>query len=192
MLEVIEPFSETLTNLQSRYGMVSKRNPFLSILSANFSNECDELVRCSKANYLMRLFLFRSFRMTPLQLVEAQLAAYNSGNLDAFCDNFAEDVEVYDGMGRDAKLVLKGMEEYRRRYAQRLAKNLSDDSTPDDNSPDGAGSSLHAEIVNRICLGNVVIDHERVTGLAEDAVEVLAIYHVVDELIARVYFVNRT
>ena len=125
--------------------------------------------------------LIWSGNMTPLQLVESQLAAYNAGDLDAFCANFSADVEVYEGLGRDAKLLLKGMEEYRRRYAARLAHD-HDASVP----------NLHAEIVARISLGNVVIDHECVTGIAKNAVEVIAIYEVQDKLIARVYFINRT
>ncbi len=47
---------------------------------------------------------------------------------------------------------------------------------------------LRAEIVNRIVLGNKVIDHERVWGVHAGPMEVAAVYDVVGERIERVWF----
>jgi hypothetical protein len=47
---------------------------------------------------------------------------------------------------------------------------------------------LRAEIVNRIVLGNKVIDHERIWGIRDGSIEVAAIYEVVEGLIARAWF----
>jgi hypothetical protein len=48
--------------------------------------------------------------------------------------------------------------------------------------------NLHATIVNRIVLGNKVIDHERVVGINEMPVEALAVYQVDDGRIRAVWF----
>jgi hypothetical protein len=49
--------------------------------------------------------------------------------------------------------------------------------------------NLHAELVNRMVFGNTVIDHERVTGVKADAMEVAAIYEVTPQGISMVWFV---
>ena len=48
--------------------------------------------------------------------------------------------------------------------------------------------ALHAEILNRMALGNKVIDHERVHGIREHAVEAVAVYEVAADLIQTVWF----
>ena len=47
---------------------------------------------------------------------------------------------------------------------------------------------LHATIVNRMVLGNKVIDHERVVGIKEVPIEAVAVYEVADGLIRAVWF----
>ena len=47
---------------------------------------------------------------------------------------------------------------------------------------------LRAEIMNRISLGNKVIDHERIRGVRDTPMEIAAVYEVVGELIERVWF----
>lgn len=110
--------------------------------------------------------------MSPLELAEAQLTAYNIQNLEAFLDCYSEDVEVYNFPNT---LVYKGKSNMRERYA--------------------AAWKLHpnqkATITNRILLGNTVFDHEFVTGRSTgiDA-KVVAIYKVGDNKIKQVYFVR--
>ena len=55
------------------------------------------------------------------------------------------------------------------------------------NSPD-----LHCELVNRIVLGNTVIDQEKVTGIPGlELLEAIAIYKIKDGKIAQVYFIRK-
>lgn len=50
-------------------------------------------------------------------------------------------------------------------------------------------TGLHCELVNRMVVGNTVVDHERVTfGADRDPVQAIAIYKVEDGKIRKVYF----
>jgi hypothetical protein len=109
--------------------------------------------------------------MTPEQIVQRQLEAYNAHDLDAFCDTYAEDVEII--RLPDPAPALRGRDALRAFYASQRF-----------NLP-----ALHATIRQRMVLGNKVIDHEHVTGLDPQSREVVAIYEVIDGLIARVWFV---
>ena len=50
---------------------------------------------------------------TPVMLVQQQLNAYNTHDLEAFLDPYAEDVEIYSTSG---KLQIKGKAEMRKQY----------------------------------------------------------------------------
>ncbi len=51
---------------------------------------------------------------------------------------------------------------------------------------------LHCELVNRMVLGNTVIDQERITGLpGADYLEAIAVYKIEDNKIAKVYFIRK-
>ena len=110
---------------------------------------------------------------TPAELAAAQLAAYNDRDLEAFCDCFSVDVEIYNHPG---ELVLKGEAAFRVRYAERFK-----------------APGLVAELLGRTTLGDCAIDHERIwfegPELSEP-VEAIAIYTVRDGLIARVDFIR--
>jgi hypothetical protein len=47
---------------------------------------------------------------------------------------------------------------------------------------------LHAKLINRMVLGNKVIDHEHITGLGEGVMEAAAVYEVRDGKIQTVWF----
>ena len=49
--------------------------------------------------------------------------------------------------------------------------------------------NLHCELVNRIVQGNTVIDQERVQ-FGNQIIEAIAIYHIENGKIKRVYFIN--
>ncbi|KAA2261946.1 hypothetical protein F0L68_14670 [Solihabitans fulvus] len=105
----------------------------------------------------------------PETVVERQLAAYNSHDLDAFAATYAADVRVNrrDGshfLGRDA---------LRQRYAEQFALGR-----------------CRAEIVGRLTEGDWVVDHEIAHGLADDPLRVLVAYRVRDGLIDRVDFLG--
>lgn len=107
---------------------------------------------------------------TPLAIVEAQLDAYNAHALDPFCACFADDVEIFRMPTAAPDLV--GLAALRAFYAEHRF-----------NRP-----ALHSEILGRIVIGDKVIDHERIAGLADEPVEVVAIYRIVDDKIATVWF----
>ena len=108
---------------------------------------------------------------SPEAVVQKQLEAYNARDLDAFIATYAEDVQLFD---LPDKLLLRGHAELRERYQRTFAD-----------------PRLHAEILNRIVVGNTVIDHERVRVTFPDGpgtVEAVAIYEVLDGKIATVWF----
>ena len=120
----------------------------------------------------------RGFVMTPAQLLpdapadlaQRQLNAYNARDIDAFLEPYAEDVELYN---MPEKLIGKGKDAMRKTYTGMFAR------TP----------VLHCELVNRMVVGNTVIDHERVTFAADKApTEAVAIYKIENGKIKRVYF----
>jgi len=111
--------------------------------------------------------------ITPETLAQQQLDAYNSGDIEAFLVPYSEDVEIYNFPDQ---LTAKGKDQIRPNY-ENMFKDLPD---------------LHCELVNRIVLGNTVMDHEKVTGLKGiESLEVIAIYKIKDDKIAQVYFVRK-
>ena len=109
--------------------------------------------------------------MSIEQVAQAQLDAYNAQDLDAYCGYFTDDVVIADVGGAVSSHNLKALRE---RYEAAFAKFPGN----------------RAELVNRIVLGNAVIDHERVDrGDGSTPVfEVAAIYTFRGDKIARVDF----
>lgn len=107
---------------------------------------------------------------TPSDLAQRQLNAYNFRNIDAFLEPYADDVEIYS---YPDKLLYTGKEKMRKQYSEMF------DKTP----------NLHCELKERIVQGNVVIDKERVQ-FGSEIVEAVAIYHIENNKIKRVYFIQ--
>ncbi len=107
---------------------------------------------------------------TPTDLAQRQLNAYNLRNIEAFLEPYHEDVEIY--LYPD-KFQYKGKETMRTNYAQMF-----------ENTP-----NLHCELKGRIAQGNIVIDQERVQ-FGNRILEAVAIYHMEDGKIKRVYFIQ--
>ena len=107
---------------------------------------------------------------TPEALAQRQLNAYNSRNIEAFLEPYADDVEVYNFPNQ---LMFKGKDIMRASYSQMFQ-----------NTP-----NLHCELENRIIQGNVVIDEERVQ-FGDRILEATAIYHIENGKIQKVYFIN--
>lgn len=106
-------------------------------------------------------------------IVQRQVDAYNARDLDGFLATYAEDAELF---AFPATSQTKGKEELRKLYA-----------------PIFTDTSLHAAIVKRIVMGNVVIDHERArVKLTEGPaiLEAIAIYEVSNGKIAKVTFIS--
>ncbi|ODT87975.1 nuclear transport factor 2 family protein [Phenylobacterium sp. SCN 70-31] len=108
--------------------------------------------------------------LQPLDVIQGQLDAYNRQDLDAHCAFFADDVVVADLNGA---VTIQGAQAYRAKYTQVFADFPRN----------------RAELVNRIQVGNTVIDHERVFRQGEgESFEVIAIYTLAGGRIARVDF----
>ncbi len=98
---------------------------------------------------------------SPEIVVQRQLDAYNARDLDALMQTYAEDAQQFEHPG---KLVATGHTEIRPRMAARLAE-----------------PSLHAKVIRRAVMGNVVIDYEDVTRACPEGtgrLELVAIYEV--------------
>jgi len=106
---------------------------------------------------------------TPVAVVNRQLEAYNSRDIDLFVATYSEDIEIY----KNGELLMKGHEQLRNRYAA-MFKN-----TP----------NLHCRIENRILINNKVIDKENVTA-NDRTLEAVAIYEVTNGKIQKVTFVE--
>lgn len=106
----------------------------------------------------------------PEIIVNKQLEKYNERNIKAFVETYSEDIKLYK---LPETVTLEGQSALKTEYG------LFFQQTPD----------LNAEIVNRIVLGNKVIDKEKVT-INGQTFFAIAIYEVKDGLISKVTFVQ--
>jgi hypothetical protein len=100
---------------------------------------------------------------SPAAVVQRQLDAYNARDVDALLATYAPDARQYE---HPATLLASGADEMRARFALRFQE------------PD-----LHARLVQRVVMGNLVMDHEVVTRNFPEGkgwIELVAIYEVVD------------
>ncbi len=109
-------------------------------------------------------------RPDPAAVVQRQLDAYNAHDLARFVAEYADDVEVFRMPGTVPALSGKAA------FAEHYAKNRF-------NLP-----QLHARLVNRIVAGDIVVDHEEITGLSETTMSAVAVYKVVGDKIKTVWF----
>ncbi|WP_413672745.1 nuclear transport factor 2 family protein [Massilia cellulosiltytica] len=103
---------------------------------------------------------------SPEAVVQRQLDAYNARDLDALLATYAPAARQY---ALPATLLATGHAEMRPRFATRF------------DEPD-----LHAHLLQRAVMGNIVIDHEVVSRTFPEGpgkVDLVAIYEVVDGLI---------
>jgi len=106
---------------------------------------------------------------TPLELVQFQLDAYNRRDLATFLTAFSNGVQSY--RFPDMTLLLDGKAAFGAFYAANRFVH----------------EELRAELVNRIVVGNTVIDHEMIHGLSPEPVEMAVIFEVKDGLIEKVF-----
>jgi hypothetical protein len=120
--------------------------------------------------HIVEINLAANSESAPVAIVQRQVDAYNRRDLPAFLATYSEGIRLYRMPSSEPALAGKAAfaEFYR---TQRF------------NLP-----ALRAEILQRIVIGNKVIDHERISGLAEQPIEAVAAYEVVDGLIDRVWF----
>jgi hypothetical protein len=110
---------------------------------------------------------------TPGHLAQMQLDAYNRQDLDGFISVYSKDVVVMDFPSN--RITLSGIDEFMKRYSTLFTEN----------------PNQHAELKSRVEKGNIVIDHEFVTGRASGIdLEAIAIYEVNESQISKVWFVK--
>ncbi len=108
---------------------------------------------------------------TPLSVVQAQLDAYNAKDVEALLETYAADAEQYTLHG---ELLAKGHDQLRQRFLTRFKE-----------------PNLHAKLVSRIVVGNIVTDAELINrdfpeGLG--TLEMLCIYEVAEGRIQKASF----
>ncbi len=108
----------------------------------------------------------------PVTIVQGQMDAYNDRDLNRFLSYYHPRVKIYDF--QSGELLINGIDAMRERYRKLF-----------ENSPE-----LHAELKNRIALGAMVIDHERVSGHGgrKYPIEAIAYNEVKHQKITRVFF----
>jgi imidazolonepropionase-like amidohydrolase len=153
-----------ILNKEKEFGTVSVGKKANLILLDE--NPIENLENISKINRIIN----RGVVFNPTELAQRQLNAYNVRNIDAFLEPYADDVELYN---YPDKLDSKGKDEMRKVYATMFER------TPD----------LHCELLGRIVQGNIVIDKERVR-FGKSVIEAVAIYHIENNKIKRVYFIQ--
>ncbi|GGA01043.1 nuclear transport factor 2 family protein [Dyella caseinilytica] len=108
----------------------------------------------------------------PVQVVQAQVDAYNAHDIAAFAACYADDVTITDLSGKDSPV--HGIAALKTTFAF-LAKVPKD---------------FHVEIVQRSASGPIVVDHERVIGLpaSKGQPEAFAVYEVRQGKIQHLWF----
>jgi hypothetical protein len=107
----------------------------------------------------------------PATVVQRQLDAYNAKDLEALLATYAPDARQFELHGG---LLAEGHAQMRERMRVRLAE------------PD-----LHAELLSRVAMGRIVVDHERVTRNfpeGKGTMEMVCIYEVDGRLIRKATF----
>lgn len=136
------------------------------------ANPLDSLSNWRKVEWVMnRGAMFHPdslITISPVDLVQQQLNAYNAHNLEAFLAPYAEDVEIYQFPNT---LLSKGKEQMRKDY-------LFITKVP----------KLFCRLQNRVVQGNMVIDHEEVSGFGPKPLHAVAIYLIEKGKISKVYF----
>lgn len=108
----------------------------------------------------------------PIQVVQAQVDAYNAHDIDAFAACYADNVTISDLSGKRPTIV--GIPALKKAYAF-LAR---------------VPKEFHVAITERVASGPTVVDRERVIGLPKDKgqPEAIAVYEVRDGKIQNVWF----
>jgi hypothetical protein len=107
----------------------------------------------------------------PCTVIQRQLDAYNAKDVQAWLSTYASDAEQYNLHG---ERLAKGHDELRSRILARFEE------------PD-----LHARLISRTAIGNIVVDAEEITRNFPEGrgtIEMLCVYEVINGRIARASF----
>jgi hypothetical protein len=103
---------------------------------------------------------------------QRQLDAYNTRDIETLLGIYAHDAQMFE---HPAKLVATGSAALRERFLARFKE-----------------PNLHAKLLNRIVMGNIVVDHELVTRTFPEGpgtVELTMIYEIRDEKIVKAWMI---
>uniref|UniRef100_UPI004047DE5C nuclear transport factor 2 family protein n=1 Tax=Roseivirga sp. TaxID=1964215 RepID=UPI004047DE5C len=119
---------------------------------------------------LFALSIFTMQTKSPEQIVQQQLDAYNQRDISKFMDTMGKNVVLYNFA--DGQVLAEGFDAVKSTYALLFAK-----------SPE-----LHSKLINRIVLGNQVIDHESITGRMgnTETIELAVIYEIKEGKIVKI------
>jgi len=161
-----------ILNKENEFGTITiGKKANLILLDENPIDNLDHIAKINRV--INRGVVFKPSELiveTPTALAQRQLNAYNCRNIEAFLEPYADDVELYN---YPDKLIGTGKEIMRKEYAKMF------ETTP----------NLHCELVGRLVQGNIVIDKERVQ-FGNTIVEAIAIYHIENNKIKKVYFIE--
>lgn len=107
--------------------------------------------------------------LSPEAVVQRQLEAYNARDLARFLAEYSDEIRAYRPPAVEPTMI--GKEAFGRFYATQRFNH----------------AGLRAELVNRIVMGNKVVDHERISGVGAESLEAAIVYEVVDGLIHRTW-----
>ena len=99
--------------------------------------------------------------ISPETVIQRQLEAYNSRDVDALLAIYAGDAQMFE---HPATLVASGSAAIRERFTARFRE-----------------PNLHAKLLNRMVMGSIVVDHEQVTRTFPEGpgqLELVMIYEV--------------
>ena len=110
-----------------------------------------------------------------MSIVDDQLEAYNDRDIVKFLSCYTENVEVY--MLEQGKMITDGKDQLHE------VMSAAFKATP----------NAKTTLISRITQNNLVVDHEKITGHEPGkAILTVAIYEIVDNKIAKVWFGGRS
>jgi len=107
--------------------------------------------------------------VTPEAVVQRQFEAANAHDIDRFIAEFADDAQVF--MPPAVAPTLVGKAAIAHHYS---AKRF--------NIP-----ALRYELLSRMVAGNIVVDHERITGIEPEPYEVVLVYQIMNGRVQTVW-----
>lgn len=103
-------------------------------------------------------------------VVQEQLDAYNARDLERYLAVFSDDIKIYKPpVNTPSMMGKKALADF---YATERFNRVN----------------LHAELINRMVLGDKVVDHEKVWGVTDYPLEMVAVYSVHNSLINCIWF----
>jgi hypothetical protein len=110
--------------------------------------------------------------MSPEEVAQKQLDAYNARDIEAFMAMWADNAQVFE---HPDKLLASGAAEIRERHLGRFKE-----------------PNLYGKLIKRMVVGDRVVDQEKVTRTFPEGVgeiDVIAIYEVQGGQIAKAWFI---